>query len=94
MKTKFIYAFLTCLVMGCQLSISAQNQVNKGKKMNRTPEQFMERQTHQMVKTLMLDDAATAKFVPVYQNYLKELRECRMMNRKQTPARQRWRSRG
>ena len=45
MKTKFIYAFLTCLVMGCQLSISAQNQVNKGKKMNRTPEQFMERQT-------------------------------------------------
>lgn len=56
--------------------------------MNRTPEQFMERQTHQMVKTLMLDDAATAKFVPVYQNYLKELRECRMMNRKQTPARQ------
>ena len=81
MKTKFIYAFLTCLVMGCQLSVSAQNQVNKGKKMNRTPEQFMERQTHQMVKTLMLDDAATAKFVPVYQNYLKELRECRMMNR-------------
>ena len=88
MKTKFIYAFLTCLVMGCQLSVSAQNQVNKGKKMNRTPEQFMERQTHQMVKTLMLDDAVTAKFVPVYQNYLKELRECRMMNRKQTPARQ------
>ena len=36
MKTKFIYAFLTCLVMGCQLSVSAQNQVNKGKKMNRT----------------------------------------------------------
>ncbi len=32
MKTKFIYVFLTCLVMGCQLSISAQNQVNKGKK--------------------------------------------------------------
>ena len=29
----------------------------------------------------MLDDATTAKFIPVYQNYLKELRECRMMNR-------------
>ena len=38
MKTKFIYAFLTCLVMGCQLSVSAQNQVNKGKKMNRPAE--------------------------------------------------------
>ena len=39
-------------------------------------------QTNQMVKTLMLDDATAAKFTPVYEKYLNELRECRMMNRK------------
>ena len=81
MKAKFIYVFLTCLMIGGQFSLSAQNQVNKDKRQRHTPEQFMERQTNQMVNTLMLDDAAAARFVPVYQNYLKELRECRMMNR-------------
>ena len=78
MKAKFIYVFLTCLMIGGQFSLSAQNQVNKDKRQRHTPEQFMERQTNQMVNTLMLDDAAAARFVPVYQNYLKELRECRM----------------
>ena len=72
MKAKFIYVFLTCLMIGGQFSLSAQNQVNKDKRQRHTPEQFMERQTNQMVNTLMLDDAAAARFVPVYQNYLKE----------------------
>ena len=83
MKAKFIYVFLTCLMIGGQLSLSAQTPVNKDKKKRHTPEQVMEHQTNQMVKMLMLDDATTAKFIPVYQNYLKELRECRMMNRRQ-----------
>ena len=81
MKAKFIYVFLTCLMIGSQLGLSAQNPMNKDKKKRHTPEQVMEHQTNQMVKMLMLDDATTAKFIPVYQNYLKELRECRMMNR-------------
>lgn len=38
-------------------------------------------QTNQMVKALMLDDATAAKFTPIYEKYLKELRDCRMMNR-------------
>ena len=42
----------------------------------------MQMQTNQIVKTLMLDDATAAKFTPVYEKYLKELRECRMMNHK------------
>ena len=87
MKAKFIYVFLTCLMIGGQLGLSAQPQVNKDKKRYHTPEQVMEYQTNQMVKMLMLDDAVTVKFVPVYQNYLKELRECRLMNRKQSLSR-------
>ena len=68
-------------MIGSQLGLSAQTPVNKDKKKRHTPEQVMEHQTNQMVKMLMLDDDTTAKFIPVYQNYLKELRECRMMNR-------------
>ncbi len=78
MKAKFIYVFLTCLMIGGQFSLSAQNQVNKDKRQRHTPEQFMERQTNQMVNTLMLDDAAAARFVPVYQNYLEGI--ARMQN--------------
>ncbi len=84
MKTRFIYVLLAVLLMGSQ-TISAQNKDNKNGKDNKqrpTLEQMMQRQTNLMVKTLMLDDATAAKFAPVYKNYLKELRECRMMNRK------------
>jgi len=41
---------------------------------------MMQMQTNQMVRALMLDDATAAKFTPIYEKYLKELRECRMMN--------------
>ena len=81
MKTKFIYVVLAVLVMGSQMTLSAQEKDNKEKKQRPTPEQMMQMQTNQMVKALMLDDATTAKFTPIYEKYLKELRDCRMMNR-------------
>ena len=81
MKTKFIYVLMATLLIGSQ-TISAQNKDNRDNKQRPTPEQMAKRQTNQMVKTLMLDDATAAKFTPVYENYLKELRECRMMNRR------------
>lgn len=79
-----MYLVLAVFLMGGQV-VSAQNKDNKDNRDNKqrpTPEQVMKRQTNMMVKTLMLDDATAAKFVPVYENYLKELRECRTMNRK------------
>lgn len=85
MKMKFIYVLLAALLMGGQMTLSAQNKENKEnkeKKQRPTPEQMMQFQTNQMVKTLMLDDATAAKFTPMYEKYLKELRECRTMNRK------------
>lgn len=82
MKTKFIYVMMAALLIGSQ-AISAQNKERKDNKQRPTAEQMMQRQTNQMVKTLMLDDATAAKFTPVYENYLKDLRECRMMNRKE-----------
>ena len=82
MKTKFIYVIMAVLLMGSQMTLSAQNTDNKQKKQRPTQQQMMQMQVDQMVKTLMLDDATAAKFTPVYEKYLKELRECRMMNHK------------
>lgn len=82
MKTKFIYVLLAAMLMGSQITLSAQNKENKEKKQRPTPEQIAKMQTDHMVKALMLDDATAAKFTPVYEKYLKELRECRMMNHK------------
>lgn len=82
MKTKFIYVILAVLLMGSQMTLSAQNTDNKQKKQRPTPEQMVQMQTKQIVNTLMLDDATAAKFTPVYEKYLKELRECRMMTHK------------
>ena len=84
MKTRLMYLVLVVFLMGGQ-AVSAQNKDNKDNKNGKqrpTPEQVMKRQTNMMVKALMLDDATAAKFTPVYENYLKELRECRMMDHK------------
>ena len=80
MKMKFIYVVLVALLLGSQMTLSAQNRDNKEKKQRPTQEQMMQMQTNQMVRALMLDDATAAKFTPIYEKYLKELRECRMMN--------------
>lgn len=82
MKTKFIYVLLAALLMGSQMTLSAQNKENKQRKQRPNPEQLVKMQTDRMVKALMLDDATSAKFTPVYEKYLNELRECRMMNHK------------
>lgn len=81
MKMKFIYVVLAALLMGSQITLSAQNSNNKERKQRPTPEQMVQMQTNQMIKKLMLDDATAAKFRPVYEQYLNEMRECRMMNR-------------
>lgn len=82
MKTKWMYAVLAILLLGSQLTLSAQTKTDREKKQPPTPEQVVKMQTERMVQTLMLDDATTAKFTPVYGDYLKELRECRLMTRK------------
>ena len=69
MKMKFIYVVLAALLLGSQMTLSAQNRDNKEKKQRPTQEQMMQMQTNQIVKTLMLDDATAAKFTPVYEKY-------------------------
>ena len=70
MKKMFLgAAFALMLVMPAN---AQRNQ--KAQKMS--PEQAIEMKTNRMAKRLMLDDATTAKFAPIYKEYLTELQEC------------------
>lgn len=70
MKKMFLgAAFALMLVMPA----NAQRNQNAQKI---SPEQAIEMKTNRMAKRLMLDDATTAKFAPIYKEYLTELQEC------------------
>lgn len=70
MKKMFLgAAFALMLVMPA----NAQRNQNAQKI---SPEQTIEMKTNRMAKRLMLDDATTAKFAPIYKEYLTELQEC------------------
>ena len=66
MRTKFFLMMLAAIVMGSQVTLFAQEK--KGAKSERrqfNKEQMLEIQCNQIIKGLALDDATTAKFIPV-----------------------------
>lgn len=70
MKKMFLgAAFALMLVMPA----NAQRNQNAQKM---SPEQAIEMKTNRMAKRLMLDDATTAKFAPIYKEYLTEPQGC------------------
>ena len=70
MKKMFLgAAFALMLVMPA----NAQRNQNAQKM---SPEEAIEMKTNRMAKRLMLDDATTAKFAPIYKEYLTELQNC------------------
>lgn len=79
---------LVAVVMISGQSVWAQVGPGKGARPCMNPEQMVQRQSRHMAQALLLDDATAAKFIPVYENYLKELRECCMegCERKACPA--------
>ncbi len=71
---------LAAIVMGSQVTLFAQEK--KGAKSERrqfNKEQMLEIQCNQIIKGLALDDATTAKFIPVYKQYMEEMRATRHM---------------
>ena len=65
---------LAAIVMGSQVTLFAQEK--KGAKPERrqfNKEQMLEIQCNQIIKGLALDDATTAKFIPVYKQYMEEM---------------------
>lgn len=80
MRTKFFLMMLAAIVMGSQVTLFAQEK--KGAKPERrqfNKEQMLEIQCNQIIKGLALDDATTAKFIPVYKQYMEEMRATRHM---------------
>lgn len=59
----------------CMAIVPSTAQNNNAGKKQFTPEQRMERKANALSDKMMLDDATKAKFVPMYQDYLKELKE-------------------
>lgn len=76
---KFLFLVMAILLMaGNQNAMMAQNATGKNKP-RISKEEMIQRRTHQMVGTLMLDDQATTKFIPVYSQYLQERMDCMKM---------------
>ena len=71
MKTRF---WLLAMLLTFTFAATAQNGNGNGK---RNPEQRIEKHVERMQNSLMLDDAAAAKFAPIYKEYLLEKVNCR-----------------
>ncbi len=87
MKTKYFFIAVASAMLS--MPLMAQNNKpadNKRPDMQRNREHMKEMQVNQVVSALMLDDAAAAKFRPVYENYLKELGEARTYGMKNKEA--------
>ena len=81
---KFILTLAAVLVMGT-LGMNAQeeqkNDQPKNQKQRPTEEEMLRMQGNRVANELMLDDITTSKFIPLYKNYLKELKGCYKINR-------------
>lgn len=66
--------FALALSLTALAPTSAQNKMNE---QNRTPEQNTELRAERMAHRLMLNDAATAQFTPLYKEYLQEMANLR-----------------
>lgn len=70
-----MYVYLAMGALMCTTTLFAQKPEQK--RQQPTPEQRIERQAARMDKELMLDDETSAKFLPLYKEYLQAMAECR-----------------
>ncbi len=80
MKTKLMMVLMAFVMTG-GLHVSAQEKKDRPDRPRMTPEEMMQRESKRMARALLLDDAAAAKFTAVYENYLKEINDCRQERR-------------
>lgn len=73
MKTRFMIMAVAMLLSGTSFTLSAQNQ----KQHHPAKKNYRAMQCEQIVRTLMLDDATAARFTPVYEQYMTEMRATR-----------------
>ena len=84
MKTRFtsLLVLALCAVSSLSAQPRQKQSETKAEKPRLTEEERIQRQANRMSAELMLDDKTSAKFTDVYQQYLKEMNDCRKENRK------------
>ena len=82
MKKYLFMVMAAVMMLGGSITVNAQVAQNGKERLHLTVDQIIQKRTEKMVQTLMLDDATSAKFIPVYSQYLKERLECRNMKPK------------
>lgn len=82
MKKFFMTLAVVCMAV---MPLGAQNKSKA--KQQLTPEQRIERRAENLSRRMMLDDAAKAKFMPLYEEYVKELQAACPMQNKQDKKR-------
>lgn len=73
MKARFMIMAVAVLLSGTSFTLSAQTP----KQHHPAKKNYRAMQCEQIVRTLMLDDATTARFTPVYEKYMTEMRAIR-----------------
>lgn len=88
MKAKVMSLMVFILLVAGSLSAQVEQKTmgEKVKKPRMTEEEMIQKQTERMSAALLLDDATSAKFAPVYQQYLKDMRDIRKEARQNCPA--------
>lgn len=88
MKAKVMSLMVFVLLVAGSLSAQVEQKTmgEKAKKPRMTEEEMIQKQTERMSAALLLDDATSAKFAPVYQQYLKDLSDIRKEARQDCPA--------
>lgn len=77
---KFMWVAMMAMMM-CNVMVAKDAKPNSGMKANAGMK------ARRMAEKLMLDDAATAKFIPLYQEYMEALSACRAPREKVDTAR-------
>ena len=72
MKKYLFMVMIAVMMLSGSTTVNAQVAQNGKERVHLTVDQIIQKRTEKMVQTLMLDDATSAKFIPVYSQYLKE----------------------
>lgn len=82
MKKYLFMVMIAVMMLSGSTTVNAQVAQNGKERVHLSVDQIIQKRTGKMVQTLMLDDATSAKFIPVYSQYLKDKMECRIMKPK------------
>ena len=82
MKKYLFMVMIAVMMLSGSTTVNAQVAQNGKERVHLTVDQIIQKRTEKMVQTLMLDDATSAKFIPVYSQYLKEKMDCRVIKPK------------